>query len=344
MNQFLSKSKSFINNRSIESKFNIVVGNESADMDSIVCSVLYAHLMQLNQSESVWLPIIHLPDSDALMLRKDVIHLFDLLSIDVDQLIFIREIIDSSNIDQIVLVDHNHSTLPFNCGRITKIIDHHKDEGFHLESERLIDQTGSCCTLVIKQYIESNAIISESIALMAIAAIVLDTFNFNQSMMKFNNDDLIVFNRLIQLMPTSFNVDEFYELLMNQRQSYDSWDNLLIKDYKQSESNGFTFGVSSINILIKVDDNLIESMNQLMSQKSLKYLVLMGLDPSTMRRELMIFSDNIKFLNHLIDQLMNESLDLSLIQHETKFYHFNQNNIHASRKQIIPMLSKILLI
>ena len=160
----------------------VVMGNESADLDSIVCSITYAYFSQWksNQAEKaaaqedLFFPLINIPRIDF-PLRTEVVKAFQMCNISPEDLIFvddpvltqqqpqqlqipILEIMTSQSrtnpILDLILVDHNAlcykqaHLLPY----VREVVDHHKDENLYKDrTEEIkirIDPVGSCATLV----------------------------------------------------------------------------------------------------------------------------------------------------------------------------------------------------
>lgn len=156
--QTLTKSLNSIG--SIHTSF--VIGNESADLDSITCALVYAYIQSsLPASRKVdkyWIPVTNIPQHD-LGLRPELTALLrhadlkpkDLITL--DDIDGIEQKLSPKNTDW-TLVDHN--VLQGELGnhysaRVTGVIDHHEDEDKVPEGAqpRVIEKTGSCNSLVV---------------------------------------------------------------------------------------------------------------------------------------------------------------------------------------------------
>ena len=86
----------------------IVIGNEAADLDSMVSAVLYGFLASACGSPTV--PVVNCPRGDF-VLRTEAVYLFEALGVDVAALPFIDEIdlerLHRSGRLRLTLVDHN---------------------------------------------------------------------------------------------------------------------------------------------------------------------------------------------------------------------------------------------
>ena len=130
LNRFIASSKAFIQKweRNANSILNVVIGNEvlflfsyqnqAADVDSTVCSIVYAYILQHKlqkrkdyEPESHFcVPIIQI-STDQLLLRNDLMRLFSLTNIDYRQLLTYDKYCAILSQDKhrvnLYLVDHN---------------------------------------------------------------------------------------------------------------------------------------------------------------------------------------------------------------------------------------------
>ncbi|KAK7189797.1 exopolyphosphatase [Paraphaeosphaeria sporulosa] len=146
----------------------IVIGNESADLDSMSCSILYAYIRSMapprNAFSAIYIPVTNIPKSD-IQLRPEYLELFKHANITSHHILTLDDLPDLSTIKsqlppqntKWVLVDHN--ALQGQLGsiyadRVGGVIDHHDEEG-KVPSEtgdepRLVEKSGSCTSLVTK--------------------------------------------------------------------------------------------------------------------------------------------------------------------------------------------------
>ena len=134
-----------------------VVGNESADLDSITCALVYAYFesstSEARQADRIWTPVVNIPASD-LSLRPELTALLKHADLKPSDLVTLDDI-DAAPQD-FTLVDHNSLTGPLaeryaDGVTFNAVIDHHDDEGkMPREAEpRIIEKSGSCNSLVI---------------------------------------------------------------------------------------------------------------------------------------------------------------------------------------------------
>ncbi|TKA62854.1 hypothetical protein B0A55_11668 [Friedmanniomyces simplex] len=137
-----------------------VVGNESADLDSITCALLYGYIQssspQARRENQVVIPVTNIPAAD-LSLRPELTTLLRHAGVKPDDLITLDDLGDLPmplHKTSWTLVDHNALTGPLaqHYGSSpSAVIDHHDDENAvpASASPRVIDKSGSCNSLVI---------------------------------------------------------------------------------------------------------------------------------------------------------------------------------------------------
>ena len=144
----------------------IVVGNESADLDSLTSSVLYSYVRSLVPPSGaftpLYIPLLNIPAAE-IRLRPEFEEVFSHANIDASHLVTLDDLPEANerSLDpedtKFVLVDHN--SLQGELGkkyaaRVQGVIDHHEDEG-RVCSEtshdpRVIEKSGSCTSLVVR--------------------------------------------------------------------------------------------------------------------------------------------------------------------------------------------------
>jgi exopolyphosphatase len=168
---FLSKAKHSLS-KSIKSngehQASFVIGNESADLDSITCAIVYGYLQSstaaARKADKYIIPITNIKTKD-LRLRPELTTLLkhanlkpsDLITL--DDLGNLQDHLPSSS-TYWTLVDHNvlQGTLGQHYSSCaTAVIDHHEDEGkvFASATPRIIQKSGSCNSLIVNHLRES---------------------------------------------------------------------------------------------------------------------------------------------------------------------------------------------
>ncbi|CAJ2513718.1 Uu.00g018370.m01.CDS01 [Anthostomella pinea] len=134
-----------------------VVGNESADLDSLCSALLFAYFRTHATQKLTCIPLCNLPRAD-LALRPEFEAVLSAAHVRPDDVITRDELPDSNNLrpedTEWLLVDHNAMTgeLARVYGdRIVGCIDHHDDEktvGANADI-RVVEKSGSCTSLVM---------------------------------------------------------------------------------------------------------------------------------------------------------------------------------------------------
>ncbi|KAF2492262.1 exopolyphosphatase-like protein [Lophium mytilinum] len=147
-------------------KITFVIGNESADLDSLTCSILYAYLRSScpppHAFTPLFVPVANIPAS-GIQLRPELLALLPHADIEEKHLITLDDIPELSSIKsrlrpentKWILVDHNalQGTLgSIYSERVGGVIDHHDEENKvsadTADEPRIIEKAGSCTSLV----------------------------------------------------------------------------------------------------------------------------------------------------------------------------------------------------
>lgn len=144
-----------------------------------------AYLEQLKSESIKYIPLLNIPRDD-LSLRGEVCWAFDHFGLDRMDLVFINDLDLEKEMSQFILVDHNalSASQLFLQDRIIGIYDHHKDENQFLDVRpRIVEPVGSCCSLIVSEWISSGFIInlSNDVSSLMLSAILIDTVNLQES-------------------------------------------------------------------------------------------------------------------------------------------------------------------
>ncbi|GES96997.1 DHH family phosphoesterase [Rhizophagus clarus] len=263
-----------------QKKIYFVLGNESADLDSIISSIAYAYLSQqlISSDElkssatsfsSIYLPIIQIPKSDF-SLRPECSYVFSeskFSESDISQLLFLDDILPhldklSSNYDvNLILVDHNKLISPWSekfNDKIDTILDHHQDEGLYLNiKSRQIESVGSATSLVVLHFkddwVKKTFQDDSKLSKLLLAPILIDTVLLDVSKGRTSNKDKEAVQFLLDILniPKSdqeFFTSNYYKAIQSAKLNISHLSNidLLRKDYKEWNLNNFKIGISSI--------------------------------------------------------------------------------------------------
>ncbi|RXK37980.1 hypothetical protein M231_04766 [Tremella mesenterica] len=173
-------------------QWQVVMGNEAGDLDSLASSISYAYLSSTFFSRST-IPLV-LTAPEHMSLRLENLHALQLASLSPSVLLHSSQLpcppadLTARGV-HFVLVDHNSLLPQFGHGAVDVIIDHHVDEGNHPSAQRLITTTGSCSSLVVKYFRrpwqdhiptsddkgQDAKLVDTGVATLLLAAMVVDT-------------------------------------------------------------------------------------------------------------------------------------------------------------------------
>lgn len=170
-----------------------VIGNESADLDSITCALVYGYIqsskIEAKRTGRLVVPIANLPASD-LPLRTELTTLLKHAGIKPSDLITLDDLgTDPLPLDKTdwTLVDHN--ALQGQLGeryrsRVVGVIDHHEDDQAVPKDAalRVIEKCGSCNSLVANSQRETwqslGSMVSASVVGLGQDDILIDDFAY----------------------------------------------------------------------------------------------------------------------------------------------------------------------
>ncbi|XXG98519.1 ATPase synthesis protein 25 mitochondrial [Hypoxylon texense] len=189
-----------------------VVGNESADLDSLCSALFLAYFRSHEPPHTLHIPLCHLARED-LALRPEFGAVLRRAAVSPDDVLTLTELPGPDRLraedTRWLLVDHNAPTgTPGRLcgggrgrGRVVGCIDHHEDEGRvpRDADPRVIERSGSCMSLVVERCAEtwdalaegneeeeegedpeeeeSRRVINSQLAYLALAPILVDTNN-----------------------------------------------------------------------------------------------------------------------------------------------------------------------
>ena len=276
--------KPIISSSSSSVPLHIVIGNEAADADSIVSSLIYAYLLhneEHNPSSSstsssldgntLFLPVIGAPRKD-MSLRVDTETLLNKVGIGLQHIKTLDELtLSPSQRLQLSLVDHNCiapslasilSKVPY---KVVTIIDHHKDMQQYPEvngAQRNIafdDVThkplvGSTCTLITEMLFEKYShLISEDICFLLMGVIAIDTMNMDSKTERGTARDQCALDKLTSFLGSSSSSpyssiqrNALYEELISIKSSTTFWSSLSAYDTLRVDYKTFSTGKNAM--------------------------------------------------------------------------------------------------
>ncbi|RDL31940.1 uncharacterized protein BP5553_09342 [Venustampulla echinocandica] len=290
LSTFLTSAKTLLSNAITSpsqqsSHLTFVIGNESADLDSLCSAVLLAYLRTYfpahapssnptsNSKPTFYIPLSNLSRAD-LSLRPELHPVLSRANLNTGDLLTLCDLPKSlaAKRTRWVLVDHNAMAgeLGEKYGaRVVGVVDHHADEGKELLEEdgednegKVIQTVGSCASLVVEEWrsrrrsaLEENPVWDSQLAGIGLGPIVVDTANLT-SKEKTTKTDVEAVKFLDGLLAQgsevgkAFDRKSYYEEVTKAKQDIGSLSlyDILRKDYKQwgEASGSINMGVSSI--------------------------------------------------------------------------------------------------
>ncbi|KAJ2687219.1 Exopolyphosphatase [Coemansia spiralis] len=358
----------------------LVLGNESADLDSMVSSLALAYDLSTKTPHPV-VPIINTPRAD-LVLRPEcsllLSHTLEAAGASLSSLTFIDDVDLARHPMDIWLVDHNApaSRQAFLEPYVHGIVDHHVDEGKCLGAkERQIEVVASCATLVAQRL---GPLVDPDLAKLLIAPILIDSSNLNPAAKRATPSDIACvqwLSSLVQwaspqqpstaLTTATLDVsspDDLYKTLdsLKGMVTHLSPYDLLRKDYKQwqvADANGkaWALGISSISFPLKKwmkrDGPLIEqAIGHWIAHQNLDMALVMTHGKTKEngikvygRQLILAFSPDIKEGQMVVDKLVDvEVLGLQLLEKTSGAWWFTQSRSESSRKQVFPAVKQLI--
>ncbi|XP_052830300.1 protein prune homolog 2 isoform X2 [Octopus bimaculoides] len=341
----------------------VVLGNESADLDSVISSLVEAfYLSRTNKADDVLIiPVINICRRDV-HLRKTLHHVLKQQGTLCDDLIY-RDDVDLQKLHfhqklKLTLVDQN--ILPLkdvsleDC--VVSVIDHRPRERPESSGcEVNIEQVGSCCTLIAEQIFNSHQpnTIDEKVAALLFSTIIFDTINMSKDAKRGTAKDEEILQRLENILPNCNRCDVFEQIniVRYDISGFTSLD-ILEMDLKVISKNDINIPMSSVTVpiedLIKRDDfeSSLYKLSELHDAKALVILCMVMLNKENVKRDLAVFSTFKPALDKIVDVLCSSSepsLQLERIPYEsTNLTIFSQKNIVIARKKVLPILKSLI--
>ena len=358
LNTYLSRARAGVGTADAGA---IVMGNEAADLDSMVSAILYGQLASASGAPGAPLvvPVINCPRGDF-ALRTEAVYLFAALDVDVDALLFIDEInlepLYRSGRLSLTLVDHN--TLSAAQAKYTDavdgVIDHHADGGLYPQAEpRTIEPVGSAATLVAEAVLQDRpALIDAVSATLLLGTILLDTVNLDPAAGRVTAKDRDIAARLGRV--TDWDAGDLFATLQSEKFNLSALGtgDLLRKDYKSWETPSGRYGMStvltSIGEWIAKDPGLVSGLESFLQSRGLACLMaMMAYTDSNggFRRELVVYAPDPAPVADLLTMLEASGLELERIRpaglaDPDRVMMFTQGNASVSRKKLQPLLHR----
>ncbi|XP_023161886.2 exopolyphosphatase PRUNE1 [Drosophila hydei] len=353
-------------------KLNLVIGNESCDLDSAVSALTLAFIYAARQKDQDFVPVLNIPRLDY-PLKTEVGHMFQKCEINEQMLVFRDDLPEKLNNPDInvILVDHHVNSWAANVG---EILDHRP-----MEKHPLVDQLpahcvlhiepelGSCATLVGERYLAEQEPRSAIVTQLLHATIVLDTINFSPTAKRFCARDLAMVEQLEQQQqqePLDDGVrkrlrDQIFNELVAARADISKLTlfEVLRKDMKCLQTARHMVPMAGLPMLVRDFIELSDAEDAIRQFGcGTNLIVLLGMYVPPLKgghvmRDLALISltGHTQLVQRVRQGLLAcamPSLDLRQHAFESNFMggcFLMQHNVQATRKHILPVIKRILL-
>ncbi|XP_053659180.1 exopolyphosphatase PRUNE1 [Anopheles marshallii] len=372
MNTYLQRCRSVLK----DAVANIaVIGNESCDLDSAVSSIAFAfHLQHVPTLLGTWykkdstavFPVLNVTRAE-LPLKTEVTFFIKRYGIALDDLICRDEIDWTGNQKalNIILVDHHVTKLEQS---VIGIVDHRPIESnarFNANAFRTIELVGSCATLVGREIFNQEPIAKLPEGYTAAmdllyGAIVLDTVNFSQQADKAKPLDYEIAAKIetyrnIREENRLTHREQLFQSLVQARSDVSELNayQLLLKDLKIISQNNRIVSVPGFPMAVQNYIQLPDQMEHLVrfaTNTGSNVVILLGLkvlpDGSVRRDVGIVPVDDEQLAEKIVTAIkackeMNFELE-ELPTSDVKGKFFQQHNLKASRKQLMPIVKSVL--
>lgn len=345
------------------SQFHAVLGNQSADLDSVVSPLMYAHYGQRRNADED-MPVVPFINtrSSHLHLRPEVVFWLDASGVDPRNLVFADSVDLKSTAGRgglrVTLVDHNElpPSQSFLKDSVVAIIDHHADgQEFPNMKRRNVQWVGSSATLVAEEILQSMPeLLDDTLAKFLLGPILLDSLNLDPAKGRCLEKDILIASRLLIMTPL-IREKVFAELMARKTDpSGLGVEDLLVRDLKTWTINDLHIGISAIPVLLRpwIENNpqLFATIEAFRSSNAFDLYLLMTYScVPNFRREIIGHAADQGFLAGLFSTFLNSYLGLkplAIASAEQKSGHrflcYEQTNTEISRKKLLPQLKRYL--
>ncbi|KAF8786403.1 protein prune homolog 2-like isoform X2 [Argiope bruennichi] len=365
MELYLQECKHNLKNASESSKIQIVLGNESCDLDSAISSLVMAYfIFKVQKTADIVIPVLNVKRKE-LAVRTEVVFFLEETSINISDVICIDEIdlkaLHEKGKLSLVLVDHNSLSVEqsYLDSRVVQVFDHHEiDNPDKLKKMNAkVEPVGSCCTLVAEEIFNSSvSIMDPQVAMLLYGTILLDTICLNETAQRVTEKDRKIIAKLETILE-GVNRNEVFETLQKVKFDVSKLTpvQLLYKDTKLISDNSTSIALISYPGLLQdvlQEESFRSALEEMASSKNLNSIILLGMKvaegQSIVRRQIAAYDKNpssLEKISKYLQKLENPSLglrQLPLCGYPLTL--FEQENIALTRKFVLPAMQNYLKI
>lgn len=325
----------------------IIMGNNTCDIDSAVCAVVYANYLKRLYPADTVIPIYDIA-RDELSIRHDVIHVLQQCQVDYKSIVYKNELdlksLCNQNTLNVVLVDH-HVPVESDLDKcVVEIFDHRpkvRDDPPNVAVH--IEQVASCATVLANYLLNLPQYEMPFLdAKLLYYAIITDTLNMSDTAGAKTDQDELIAKQLESKYDGLVGNAVFAEIeAIKKREANElSTMAMLIKDYKSTTNN---VGISATSSIVMEDfiqrSDVTTDMDKFVSDNNLRALLVtfVELNGGNIIRQLLIYSADDKLREGIFSALDST---LGLIRQQCSIDNAiacNQLNPRYARKTILPL-------
>ncbi|VEN59830.1 unnamed protein product [Callosobruchus maculatus] len=358
--KYLQHAKDSLVNDSFKD-IHIVLGNESCDLDSCICSLALAYYLYKKRHSkipcSALVVAVQNVSKEHFLFRSDNCFVLQELNIPLESLIY-RDSLDLNYFKKsksltTTLVDHHvlSSKDDLLKDTVIQIFDHRPIDLTAKWDDSIlkkIEQVGSCATIIAEKLLEEDFLFKE-LAWLLYEVIVYDTVGLLPENGRAKELDISIASRLEEKYGFKEDRKTVYQKLWRAHNdvSHLTPKQLLNKDLKMIE----TIPVPGLPMLVidylKLEDAR-DSINKFSDELKAPMIVLIGLDATdVVKRDVGIYykPESTKLKDILLQKLQNsqelKGYDFMFCEVPTSFpniVYLEQNNVKLTRKQIVPLV------
>ncbi|KAF3991083.1 hypothetical protein FT663_01795 [Candidozyma haemuli var. vulneris] len=259
---------------------------------------------------------------------------------------------------------------------VTGIIDHHADEGVFLNADpRIIHSNGSCSSMVFNYWTQKQAdLASNEVVRLLLGPLLIDTTNMTHKVEEEDEKAFAAYKKTLEGEVQAFDasnspIDELFKSLKKAKKDLDGYSfyDILRKDYKQfaftNPGGTVNVGFSSLSKSIKWITNkytaaeITQTLEDISKNFGLDIVIITTSytkkENDEYTREFVFSTQESKFHKlakfadslELNDDIYGGSAVTEVVGQVNEKRHleaFNQVNIKASRKQVVPAVKDII--
>lgn len=353
-----------------------VVGNESADLDSLCSALVYAYIRSYSAPHIFHIPLSNLARDD-LALRTEMTAVLKHADLTPHDLLTLSDLPELDPKDtRWLLVDHNSLTGPLTkfSDQVIGCVDHHADEGVVPQNAvpRVVEPCGSCMSLIVQesrqawkdladQQVEGSdaATEDEKLAKIGLAAILSDTINLTAKEKIREKDPKAVAFLQERIRGDSFNRDDYFDEISAVKEDISglSFRDIFRKDYKEWDGQGLKLGISCVvqnfdYLLSKAQSSqsLLQDFKAWSTERRLDVTAIMTTSNPNgeFQRHLLVWGltdEGRKAVTRFVkigDKLKLEKWNGGELDEGEERMAWRQRDLAASRKQVAPLLREAL--